>query len=83
MSIILQLSEKIYRSLDNGTRTLRFMLPFPMLVSAFVAWLINLILDVEKLMSVNFNHSGTEVQGKLVLTSTLTVICLSQVREKM
>ncbi|KAE8711657.1 Omega-3 fatty acid desaturase [Hibiscus syriacus] len=32
------LSEKIYRSLDNVTRTLRFVLPFPMLAYPFYLW---------------------------------------------
>ncbi|XWS67251.1 hypothetical protein CRYUN_Cryun05aG0271300 [Craigia yunnanensis] len=32
------LSEKIYRSLDIVTRTLRFMLPFPMLAYPFYLW---------------------------------------------
>lgn len=36
-----QLSEKIYRSLDSATRTLRFTLPFPML--AYPVYLVSLL----------------------------------------
>ena len=39
-SLLLQLPEKIYKSLDNVTRTLRFTLPFPML--AYPVYLVSL-----------------------------------------
>lgn len=44
--LFLQLSERIYKSLDVATKTLRFTVPFPMLaypfylVSVWVTWLV-------------------------------------------
>lgn len=45
---LLQLPEKLYKSLDNATRFLRFKIPFPMLAYPF--YLVSLHFSVNKLI---------------------------------
>ena len=86
---LMQLPEKIYKSLDGITKMLRFTVPFPML--AYPIYLVSICSFFEQFYSelkkyiaeYPIQFSGAEVLENLVHTLTQTVICSSQVREKM